>query len=228
MLVDSLPRTGIPVHSPATTTIAPMSRRCCAPTASPTHAASWYDVVPHYRFPTLLIRICDMMPYYRDVLAVTAPIQATVAWMVDLRQHNMSFRLYDRTLIAENKWRAVRYGLDGNLVDFGIEQRLPARELIRELLERVEPVSRKLNSWHELEHCYTILERGSPPTSNWLCGMRRAKTQRPWSTIWLQKRRNWHDSQAIFDHRHRGRVSDYRPGSASCAPSSPSFSTASG
>ncbi|MCB0023497.1 MAG: hypothetical protein KDD91_10735, partial [Caldilinea sp.] len=30
------------------------------------------------------------------------------------------------------------------------------------LLERVEPVSRKLSSWHELEHCYTILERGSP------------------------------------------------------------------
>jgi carboxylate-amine ligase len=94
--------------------------------------------------PTLVIRIFDMMPYYRDVLAVTALVQAAVAWMVDLRQHNMSFRLYERTLIAENKWRALRYGLDGRLIDFGIEQQLPARELIRELLERVEPLSRKL------------------------------------------------------------------------------------
>ncbi len=33
--------------------------------------------------------------------------------------------------------------------------------LIRELLERVEPISHKLNSWHELEHCYTMLERGA-------------------------------------------------------------------
>jgi carboxylate-amine ligase len=62
-----------------------------------------------------------------DTLAITALIQATVAWMVDLRQRNMSFRLYDRILIAENKWRAVRYGLDGNLVDFGVEQIAGAR-----------------------------------------------------------------------------------------------------
>jgi carboxylate-amine ligase len=120
-----------------------------------------YEVLPHYRFPPLVIRICDMTPSYRDVLAITALAQATVAWMVDLRQRNMSFRLYDRILIAENKWRAVRYGLDGNLVDFGIEQQLPARTLIRELIDRVEPMARRLSSWHELEHCYTILERGS-------------------------------------------------------------------
>ena len=93
-----------------------------------------YDIMPHYRFPTLVIRICDMMPYYRDMLAVTALMQAAVAWMVDLRQRNMSFRNYERTLIAENKWRALRYGLDGNLIDFGIERSLPALELIRELL----------------------------------------------------------------------------------------------
>ncbi|MBK8048145.1 MAG: hypothetical protein IPK16_14070 [Anaerolineales bacterium] len=120
-----------------------------------------FDIVPHYRFSTLVIRICDMMPNYRDVLAVTALIQAAVAWMVDLRQRNMSFRLYERTLVAENKWRALRYGLDGKLIDLGVEQQLPARDLIRELLDLVEPVSRKLNSWHELVHCHTMLERGS-------------------------------------------------------------------
>jgi carboxylate-amine ligase len=47
------------------------------------------------------------------------------------------------------------------LIDFGVEQSLPARTLIHELLERVEPISHKLNSWHELEHCYAMLERGS-------------------------------------------------------------------
>lgn len=161
VLVDSLPRTGIPgafasyhdYHSYVDTLIRTNS--------IPDPRRIMYDVVPHYRFSTLVIRICDMTPSYRDVLAITALLQATVAWMVDLRQRNMSFRLYDRILIAENKWRAVRYGLDGNLIDFGIEQQLPARTLIRELIERVEPMARKLNSWHELERCYTILERGS-------------------------------------------------------------------
>ena len=58
--------------------------------------------------------------------------------MVELRHRNMSFRLYDRTLIAENKWRAVRYGLQGKLLDFGIEQEVPILDLLHELLERVE------------------------------------------------------------------------------------------
>jgi carboxylate-amine ligase len=73
----------------------------------------------------------------------------------------MSFRIYERILIAENKWRAVRYGLDGKLIDFGIEEEVPARDLLRELLERVQPISHKLGSWHELEHIHTMLERGS-------------------------------------------------------------------
>ncbi len=120
-----------------------------------------YDIMPHCRFPTLVIRICDMMPSTQDTLAVTALIQATVAWMVDLRQRNMTFRNYERLLIAENKWRAVRYGLEGTLFDFGVEQALPAPELIRELLERVEPYAAKLNIEDELAHAYTILEHGS-------------------------------------------------------------------
>ena len=69
--------------------------------------------------------------------------------------------LGDRILIAENKWRAVRYGMEGKLIDFGIEQSLPARELIGELLDRLEPQARKLNSQHYLDHCRTMLDRGS-------------------------------------------------------------------
>jgi carboxylate-amine ligase len=161
VLMDSLPRTGIPGYFASYHDYRNYVDTLLRTNSIPDARRIMYDVVPHYRFPTLVIRICDMMPYYRDVLAVTALLQAAVAWMVDLRQRNMSFRIYERTLVAENKWRALRYGLDGNLIDFGVEQSLPARQLIRELLERVEPISHKLNSWHELEHCYTMLERGS-------------------------------------------------------------------
>ncbi len=161
VLVDSLPRTGIPGAFASYHDYRSYVDTLMRTNSIPDPRRIMYDVMPHYRFPTLVIRICDMTPSYRDVLAITALIQATVAWMVDLRQRNMSFRLYDRILIAENKWRAVRYGLDGNLVDFGIEQQLPARDLIRELIERVEPMARKLSSWHELERCFTILERGT-------------------------------------------------------------------
>ena len=41
----------------------------------------------------------------------------------------MSFRLYRRALIEENKWRAARYGIEGKLIDFGKEAEVPMREL---------------------------------------------------------------------------------------------------
>jgi carboxylate-amine ligase len=102
-----------------------------------------------------------MVPDYKDALAITALLQATVAWMVDLRRNNMSFRSYETPLIEENKWRAVRYGLDGNLIDFGIEKEVPTRDLIRELLSLVAPLAPKLNIEDELAHINTILERGA-------------------------------------------------------------------
>lgn len=161
VLLDVLPRTGIPGsfagYQEYRSYIDTLVRTHSIPNASQVR----FDIMPHARFSTLVIRICDMMPSTQDTLAVTALIQGTVAWMVDLRQRNMSFRHYERLLIAENKWRAVRYGLEGKLLDFGIEQALPAPDLIRELLGRVEPYAAKLNIEDELAHAYTILEYGS-------------------------------------------------------------------
>jgi glutamate---cysteine ligase / carboxylate-amine ligase len=161
VLLDALPRTGIPGYFSSyqeyRTYIDMLIRTRCIPDARQVR----YDIMPHSRFPTLVIRICDMMPSTQDTLAVTALIQATVAWMVDLRLRNMSFRIYERLLIAENKWRAVRYGLQGKLLDFGTEEALPAADLIRELLMRVESYGPKLNIEEELLHAHAMLERGS-------------------------------------------------------------------
>jgi carboxylate-amine ligase len=161
VLLDALPRTGIPgqfnSYQEYRSYIDTLVRTNSMPDASQVR----YDIMPHYRFPTLVVRICDMLPDVRDTLAVTALIQATVAWMVDLRMRNLQFRPYERLLIAENKWRAVRYGLDGSLLDLGIEQTLPARALIGELLARVRPYTRQLNSADELAHVETILQRGA-------------------------------------------------------------------
>jgi carboxylate-amine ligase len=161
VLVDALPRTGIPGYFSSYQEYQAYVDTLIRTNSIPDARQVRYDIMPHSRFPTLVIRICDMMPSTQDILAVTALIQATVAWMVDLRQHNMAFRHYERLLIAENKWRAVRYGLEGKLLDFGIEQALPASDLIRELLSRVEPYAPKLNIEDELAHVQTILERGS-------------------------------------------------------------------
>jgi glutamate---cysteine ligase / carboxylate-amine ligase len=161
VLLDALPRTGIPGYFSSYQEYRGYIDALLRTNSMPDASQVRYDIMPHYRFPTLVIRICDMLPSVHDTLAVTALIQATVAWMVDLRMRNLQFRLYERLLIAENKWRAVRYGLGGTLIDFGIEQALPAQTLIRELMERVAPYTRRLNSEDELAHIEQILAQGA-------------------------------------------------------------------
>ena len=121
----------------------------------------WWDVRPHPFFPTLEFRVCDIPTRVDDTVAIAALFQAIVAKLDTLIERNLGFRLYRRMLVQENKWRAVRYGLEGNMIDFGKQKEVPTRDLIRELLEFVDDVLDPLDSRKEVEHIHTILERGT-------------------------------------------------------------------
>ena len=85
-----------------------------------------------------------------------------VAHFWKLRRDNMTFRVYRGALAEENKWRAVRYGLDGKLIDFGKEEERPARELIQEMIEWfIGDVMDELGSRQEIEYAYRIMQEGT-------------------------------------------------------------------
>lgn len=119
----------------------------------------WWDLRPHPVFPTLEFRICDIPTRVDDTVAIAALFQAIVAKLTKLIEKNLGFRLYRRMLIQENKWRAVRWGIDGNMIDFGKQKEVPTRDLILELLDFVDDVVDELDSRKEIEHIHTILER---------------------------------------------------------------------
>lgn len=121
----------------------------------------WWDVRPHHLFPTLEFRICDIPTRVDDTIAIAALFQAIVAKLMVLNEGNIGFRIYHRRLILENKWRAIRYGLDGMMLDLGKQKEVPARDLIRELLDFVDDVLDPLGSRAEVMHIHTILERGT-------------------------------------------------------------------
>jgi carboxylate-amine ligase len=73
----------------------------------------------HPFFDTLEFRICDAQSRGGDTIALAALMQAIVVKLHKLLRQNVSFRMYPRRLIDENRWRASRYGLDGKLIDFG-------------------------------------------------------------------------------------------------------------
>ncbi len=119
----------------------------------------WWDLRPHPVFPTLEFRVCDIPTRVDDTVAIAALFQAIVAKLTKLIDKNLGFRLYRRMLIQENKWRAVRWGLDGKMIDFGKQKEVPTRDLILELLDFVDDVVDELGSRKEIEHIHTILER---------------------------------------------------------------------
>jgi carboxylate-amine ligase len=121
----------------------------------------WWDVRPHPFFPTLEFRICDLPSKVDEVITIAALFQAIIAKLYKLYRQNMGFRLYRRALIQENKWRAVRWGIEGKLIDFGKQKEVPVRDLILELLDFIDDVVDELGSRKEIEYVHTILEKGT-------------------------------------------------------------------
>ncbi len=121
----------------------------------------WWDIRPHPKFPTLEFRISDICTKVDEVMCIAAFMQAIVAKLLMLRQNNQTWRQYRHHLVTENKWRAVRYGIEGQLIDFGKKKEIPVRFLIPELIEFVDDVLDDLGSRAEVEYANTILEGGT-------------------------------------------------------------------
>jgi carboxylate-amine ligase len=106
----------------------------------------WWDIRPHPHFGTLEVRICDIVTRVDEAVAIAAIIQALFVKLWSLFERNLTFRVYRRALVQENKWRAMRWGLGGEMIDFGKQAEVPARELIPELLEFIDETVDDLGS----------------------------------------------------------------------------------
>jgi len=155
------PRTGIPDHFESYSSFQQYVKLLIETGCIDDGKKIYWDVRPHPFFSTLEFRICDIPTRVDDTIAIAALFQALVAKVNKLLDQNLTFRLHHKMLIEENKWRAVRYGLDGKMIDFGKGKEVPVRELVRELLEFVDDVIDDLRSRKEIGHIHTILERGT-------------------------------------------------------------------
>jgi carboxylate-amine ligase len=121
----------------------------------------WWDVRPHPYFSTVEVRICDIPLRAEETVAIAALIQATACKLWKLHASNLDFRQYSRALLMENKFRAVRYGLDGKLIDFGKQTEVDERDLIAEYLNFVKDEVEELDSRSAIDYIHTMLKNGS-------------------------------------------------------------------
>ena len=121
----------------------------------------WWDIRLHPFFDTLEVRVCDAQTRVDDTLAIAALIQAVIAKLHKLLRQNITFRVYRRRLLDENRWRASRYGINGKLIDFGREAEVETRSLLNELLEFVSTEANELGSENEMAHIERIMREGT-------------------------------------------------------------------
>ncbi len=119
----------------------------------------WWDVRAHPYFPTLEYRICDIQMRVDETICLAAFFQAVTFKLWKLYDRNQGWRMYRRTLIDENKWRAARFGLDGKLIDLGKRSEVPTESLLLELLEFVDDVVDELGIVDDIRYVYEILRR---------------------------------------------------------------------
>jgi len=121
----------------------------------------WWDIRPHPFFNTVEVRACDIPLRAEETVAIAALIQATAAYLCRLHEANQDFRQYARPLLMENKFRAVRYGLDGKLIDFGRQQEVPERDLLEEYLVLIDREVDELGSREAIDGIRRILQTGT-------------------------------------------------------------------
>ncbi len=121
----------------------------------------WWDIRLHPFFNTIEFRICDAQSRVDDTIALAAMMQAIVCKLRKPHRQNTTFRSYPRRLLDENRWRASRYGIDGELIDFGKKRAVETRSLIHEILDFIAPEVGEFGSRGEIEHIEKILAEGT-------------------------------------------------------------------
>lgn len=162
IIFKNFPRTGVPPIMRSYSDFTELLDGLIRTNSIPDGSKIWWDVRPHHTYPTLEFRVCDVCTRVEEAVCIAAILQAIIAKLWKLRRDNMTFRVYPATFIEENKWRAVRFGLDGKLIDFGKGKELPARELITEMLAWfVDDVVDELGSRREVEYAFQIMRDGT-------------------------------------------------------------------
>ena len=104
----------------------------------------WWSIRPHFTFGTVEVRICDVQPTAGESEGLAALIVACVAQAAREIDAGVPYKDVPGRLIEENMWRAIRYGLDGELLDLGARKGYPAAEVVERLLSWTAPARGEL------------------------------------------------------------------------------------
>ncbi|MEM0963617.1 MAG: glutamate--cysteine ligase [Bacteroidota bacterium] len=121
----------------------------------------WWDIRPHPGFGTLEIRICDAPSTVRELASLVALVQCLVVALGDRYDEGASLKLLKPWILRENKWRAVRHGLDAVVIRDNDGDHAPLRDELARLVEELAPVADRLGCRAHMDTIPGILDHGA-------------------------------------------------------------------
>jgi carboxylate-amine ligase len=131
-------------------------------TGSVTEATQiWWTIRPHHTYGTLEIRAADGQPDREDSLAVAALTVALVARLMERHDAGQTLPVHAARLLEENRWRALRYGLTGRLIDLERRVEVPAGEVVLRLLDELTGPAARLGVEAEFARVERLVVEGN-------------------------------------------------------------------
>ena len=121
----------------------------------------WWDVRPSARYQTIEMRVADICTRIDDAVALATVFVLLLRMLYRRRRRNQRWRTYANMLVAENIWRAQRYGVGGSLMDYGQGELVPYTQLADELIEILWREAEETGTTTELQHLATIAREGT-------------------------------------------------------------------
>jgi carboxylate-amine ligase len=156
-IAEGFPRQGIPPALATWDDYAELLRWGRATGAIPDAKHLWWELRLHPAYGTLELRAPDMPTTLADTGAVAAVIQSLAAWLAERYDAGEALAVAPDMRISENRWRALRHGLDGTLADLETGALRGTREAIAATLEELDGVAARLGCTDHLAHARTLL-----------------------------------------------------------------------
>ncbi|MGZ4481415.1 MAG: carboxylate-amine ligase [Gaiellales bacterium] len=140
------------------------------------HTEIWWSVRPHQAFPTVETRICDGQPEFEWAVGMAGLMVALTAYFARCVDEGRPLPDHPARLLEENFWRAIRWGMSGELIDLAAARSIPARARIDQLLEQVSEVAAELGiaaylgpleGENDAQRAIAALEAGAAPHEVW-------------------------------------------------------------
>jgi carboxylate-amine ligase len=170
------PRCGIPDPMSGWDDYAGFVRFLVATRSIREHTEIWWSVRPHQSFPTVETRICDGQPEFAEAVAVAGLMVALCAHYARGLDEGRPLPNHPPRMLEENLWRAIRWGMNGELIDLDVGCSVPARARLDALLDEVSPIAQELGIEPHLDplrganaaqRYVAELEAGAAPEELW-------------------------------------------------------------